>query len=324
MREHSIWGRSSPERVGDGRRRPMLTDDAVSSNAAAAPYTELPCTLSCDLVSEGLRLPVDILTKFFCAKVPNCKIFFFRHLVFARCLFQFPVTAQYQIPYLTVHLNRSWPSSKVQLPPASLGSSNSGLLLNPSRQPPFGTFLWLVRWLLVHLLSPIPLTQLHVPALLRLLDQLRNQFVAPSSASQLRLNLRCRLLRWSGECAQTYRFCTRHDNTQRHSTQDHRRGRNGSQESHTHEQLSCQRQNSPISMYYRFGERARITTRPQIKYARSQSTTSPQICVAFRHFNHQPIIWHRGPRPRAHWYMCTDVAKFPECHSIGANSNVKS
>ena len=105
--------------------------------------------------------------------------------------------------------------------------------------------------------------------------------VAPSSASQLRLNLRCRLLRWSGESAQTYRFCTRHDNTQRHSTQNHRRGRNGSQESHTHEQLSCRRQNSPISMYYRFGERARITTRPQIKYARFQSTTSPQICVTF-------------------------------------------
>ena len=69
------------------------------------------------------------------------------------------------------------------------------------------------------------------------------------------------LLRWSGECAQTYRFCTRHDNTQRHSTQDHRRGRNGSQESHTHKQLSCQRQNSPISMYYRFGERARISNK---------------------------------------------------------------
>ena len=46
---------------------------------------------------------------------------------------------------------------------------------------------------------------------------------------------------------------------------------------------------------YRFGERARITMRPQIKCARSQGTTSPQICVTFRHFNHQPIIWHRGP-----------------------------
>ena len=105
--------------------------------------------------------------------------------------------------------------------------------------------------------------------------------VAPSSASQLRLHLRCRLLGWSGECAQTYRLCTQHDNTHCHSTQDHRRGRNGSQESHAHKQLSCRRQRSPISIVYRFGERARITARPQIKYARSQSTASPQICVTF-------------------------------------------
>ena len=26
----------------------------------------------------------------------------------------------------------------------------------------------------------------------------------------------------------------------------------------------------------------------------------------FDHFIPRPLIWHRGPRPRAHWYMCTD------------------
>ena len=91
--------------------------------------------------------------------------------------------------------------------------------------------------------------------------------------------------------------------------------RNGSQETHTHEQLSCRRQRSPIAIVYRFGERARITMRPQTKCARSQGTTSPQICVTFRHFNSQPIIWHRGPRPRAHWYMCADAANFQNHHN---------
>ena len=69
--------------------------------------------------------------------------------------------------------------------------------------------------------------------------------------------------------------------THRHVNQDHRRGRNGSQETHEHEQLSCRRQRSPTAIDYRFGKRARITMRPQTKCARSQSTTSPQICVTF-------------------------------------------
>ena len=61
-------------------------------------------------------------------------------------------------------------------------------------------------------------------------------------------------------------------------------------------------------MYYRSGERARITMRPQTKYARSQGTPSPQISVTFCHFNYKPIIWRRGPRLRADWYMRTDIA----------------
>ena len=97
--------------------------------------------------------------------------------------------------------------------------------------------------------------------------------------------------------------------------QDHRRGGDGSKEILTNTQFSCRRQGSPTAIDYRSGERARITMRPQIKCARSQGTTSPQICVTFRQFNSQPIIWHRGPRPRAHWYMCTDVANYQNHHS---------
>ena len=93
-----------------------------------------------------------------------------------------------------------------------------------------------------------------------------------------------------------------------HYNQDHRRGEDRSRETQKQRtQLSCRRPGSPTAMYYRSGERARITMRPQTKYARPQGTPSPQISITFGHFNYQPIIWHRGPRPRAHWYMCTDV-----------------
>ena len=84
--------------------------------------------------------------------------------------------------------------------------------------------------------------------------------------------------------------------THSHDTQDHRRGRDISPETHTCTQLSCRRQGSPTAIDYRSGERARITMRPQTKCARSQGTTSPQISVTFRRFIYQPIIWHRGPR----------------------------
>ena len=97
--------------------------------------------------------------------------------------------------------------------------------------------------------------------------------------------------------------------------QDHRRGGDGSRETHQHKHLSCRRQGSPTAIDYRSGERARITMRPQIKCARSQGTTSPQIYVTFRHFNSQPIIWHRDPRPRVHWYMCADAANYQNHHN---------
>ena len=76
-------------------------------------------------------------------------------------------------------------------------------------------------------------------------------------------------------------LCTTQQQTATH-TQDHRRGRDGSQETLTQSQHSCKRQESPTSMYYRSGERARITMRPPYKYARSQGTPSPQISVTFR------------------------------------------
>ena len=100
-----------------------------------------------------------------------------------------------------------------------------------------------------------------------------------------------------------------------HYNQDHRRGEDRSRETPTNTRLSCRRPESLTAMYYRSGERARITMRPQTKYARPQGTPSPQISITFGHFNYQPIILHRGPRPKARWYMCTDVANSQNHHN---------
>ena len=100
-----------------------------------------------------------------------------------------------------------------------------------------------------------------------------------------------------------------------HANQNYRRGGDQSRETQKHTQLSCRRPESPTAIDYRSGERARITMKPQTKYARSQGTPSPQISVTFGHFNYQPIIWHRGPRLKAHWYMCTNVANSQNHHS---------
>ena len=54
--------------------------------------------------------------------------------------------------------------------------------------------------------------------------------------------------------------------------QGHKRGEDRIQETHRCTRLSCKRQGSPTSKYYRYGERARITTRPQTKYAPSHGT----------------------------------------------------
>ena len=126
------------------------------------------------------------------------------------------------------------------------------------------------------------------------------------STSQLQHDYVCRFLGTSDECAQTTEF-VQNTTDDSHANQDHRRGEDQSRETPKHTQLSCRRPESPTAIDYRSGERARITMRPQTKYARSQGTPSPQISITLGHFNCQPIIWHRGPRPRAHWYMCADV-----------------
>ena len=129
-----------------------------------------------------------------------------------------------------------------------------------------------------------------------------------SSALQLQHDSLCRFLGLSGECAQNSQ--TLHNTRQNTSTTTRitEGVKKKNQEALKHTQLSCRRQGSPTAMYYRSGERARITMRPQTKYARSQGTPSPQISVTFRHFSYEPIIWRRGPRPKAHWYMRTYVA----------------
>ena len=100
--------------------------------------------------------------------------------------------------------------------------------------------------------------------------------------SQLRHNFVCRFLRMSGECAQNLQTLHKYTTDDNHANQNHRRGRDQSRETPKHTQLSCRRQESPTSMDYRSGERARITMRPPSKYARSQGTPSPQISVTFR------------------------------------------
>ena len=55
-----------------------------------------------------------------------------------------------------------------------------------------------------------------------------------------------------------------HDTTDdSHYNQDHRRGEDKSRETQKHTQLSCKRLGSPIAMYYRSGERAKITMKSQ-------------------------------------------------------------
>ena len=145
--------------------------------------------------------------------------------------------------------------------------------------------------------------------------QLQNQFVACCQLHSCNTTTSVVFWETSGERAQTYRICTKDTTDDIHTNQDYRRGEDQSRETQKYTQLSCRRPGSPTAIDYRSGERARITTRPQTKYARSQGTPSPQISVTFGHFNYQPIIWHRGPRPKAHWYLCADVANSQNHHS---------
>ena len=38
--------------------------------------------------------------------------------------------------------------------------------------------------------------------------------------------------------------------------------------------------------------------------------SQPQISVTFQNFTPKPIIWCRGPRPKAHWYMHTNGTNY--------------
>ena len=40
------------------------------------------------------------------------------------------------------------------------------------------------------------------------------------------------------------------------------------------------------------------------------------VTIDLSHFNSNPHIWCRGPRPRAHWYMHTDGTNYSKCHSF--------
>ena len=131
-------------------------------------------------------------------------------------------------------------------------------------------------------LSKTPLDNSKSPRFVGLLNSSSETNLWRVVHSQLRHNFVCRFLRMSGECAQNLQTLHKYTTDDNHANQNHRRGRDQSRETPKHTQLSCRRQESPTSMDYRSGERARITMRPPYKYARSQGTPSPQISVTFR------------------------------------------
>ena len=75
----------------------------------------------------------------------------------------------------------------------------------------------------------------------------------------------------------------------------------------------------------RSGVTSNNPTAPQTKSARhpeSQSASKKVRATPFSHFISKPKIWHSGPHPKAHWYMCTDYNHYTwlvldtalECH----------
>ena len=249
----------------------------------------------------------------------SCKNFFktakLRRRLFSLFHLQFPASLPKNPQYHSQ--NSSLVSLKIIVRQQCLVPAYS-LVLSATipRQPPFGTSLDSFVCLLVHVPSPTPLTNFTSPHFIRLLDQLRNQFVARRLLHSCDFN-NCTVVFWDG-LANAHRLTEFEHNTTTDTATTHRitEGAETEVRRHTrHTQLSCRRQGSPTSIDYRSGERARITMKPQTKCARSQGTTSPQISVTFRHFSYQPIIWHRGPRPRAHWYMCADATNSQNYHT---------
>ena len=121
---------------------------------------------------------------------------------------------------------------------------------------------------------------------------------------------------WKFSCVcatKRHRFSTR--SQQVASTIPHRLGRwwNRSRESR-HNAEMLQRRESPINVLQSLvNEQETIPNhRPNtLVPSGTQSALSPShILVLFCHFNYPPFIWYRGPRPKAHWYMYTDVSNY--------------
>ena len=108
--------------------------------------------------------------------------------------------------------------------------------------------------------SKTPLDNSKSPRFVRLLNSSSETNLWRVVHSQLRHDFVCRFLRMSGECAQNLQTLT---NT-RQMTATQTRITEGAEtrvvRHRTHTQLSCRRQESPTSMDYRSGERARTIT----------------------------------------------------------------
>ena len=81
-----------------------------------------------------------------------------------------------------------------------------------------------------------------------------------------------------------------------------------SQRPHTQPELQGHRRSPKCVNYNLVNEQAQ--SQPHRIHARHQGTQSPQISVTFQNFNPWPLIWCRGPRPKAHWYMHTDGTNY--------------
>ena len=137
--------------------------------------------------------------------------------------------------------------------------------------------------------------------------------------SQLRHDFVCRFLRMSGECAQNLQTL----NNTRQMTATQTRITEGAEtrvvrHRNTRSSAAGDRNHQPQWITGLVNEQEQ--SQPQRIHARHQGTQSPQISVTLGHFNYQPIIWHRGPRPRAHWYMYADVANPSNCHNYSPPS----
>ena len=117
----------------------------------------------------------------------------------------------------------------------------------------------------------------------------------------------------SWQLAQTQRRRSNTQMTHSHrSTRPRRRSRH-ERHKHTGSRLPRRTRNQNCVDYSLVNEQAQF--QPHRIHARHQGTQSPQISVTFLHFNSNPFIWCRGPRPRAHWYMHTDGTNYRNRHN---------